>query len=42
MQESRDPGSNVNIERDEHPQKQRRSSCSTDEGMQIDESSEQF
>jgi hypothetical protein len=39
--ESREPDSNVTVERDSHPEKHSLSSFSTEEGMQIDESDEQ-
>jgi hypothetical protein len=39
--ESREPDSNVTIERDSHPRKQSLPSISTDEGLKIDESDEQ-
>jgi hypothetical protein len=35
---SREPGSNVTVERDLHPKKQLSRSCSVLHGMQIDES----
>jgi hypothetical protein len=38
IQESREPGSNVTVERDWHPAKQYAQSSSTEEGRQIDES----
>jgi hypothetical protein len=37
IRDSRDPDSNVTIERHSHPAKQKSSSNSTDAGMQIDE-----
>jgi hypothetical protein len=40
--ESREPDSNVTVERDLHPEKQYWPSLSTEEGMQIDESDEQL
>jgi hypothetical protein len=41
IDESREPDSNVTLERDLHPWKQYLPSFSTEEGMQIDESDEQ-
>jgi hypothetical protein len=42
MHKSREPDSNVTVEMAEHPQKQPLHSFSTEEGMQMDESEEQF
>jgi hypothetical protein len=41
INESREPDSNVIVERDVHPEKQERAICSTEEGIQMDESDEQ-